>query len=176
MILRAFLLLLFTLSSVWAQGARGIALFEERCAQCHAAPGPDSRAPNREALRQHTPESILDALTTGIMAENARGLTAEQKQSLAEYLAGRPLGSTMAGSASAMPNQCPASAPGDLMKGPAWNGWGADSGNTRFQSAEAAGLSPEQVPGLKLKWVFGFPNASSMYGQPSIAAGRVYVG
>ena len=162
-----------------AQGARGIAVFEEHCAQCHAAPAPDSRAPNRDALRERTPESILDAMTSGAMAEQARSLSVEQKRQVAEYIAGRPLGSSASGDASAMPNRCSAQNAaqfGDPMKGPMWNGWGVDAGNSRFQSAESAGLALEQVPRLKLKWSFGFPNASSMYGQPSIAGGRVYVG
>jgi polyvinyl alcohol dehydrogenase (cytochrome) len=163
-----------------AQGARGIAVFEEHCAQCHAAPVPDSRAPNRDALRERTPESILDAMTSGAMVEQARSLTVEQKRQVAEYSAGRPLGSSASGDASAMPNRCSAQLNaaqfGDPMKGPMWNGWGVDAGNSRFQSAASAGLALEQVPRLKLKWSFGFPNASSMYGQPSIAGGRVYVG
>ena len=33
--------------------------FERRCAICHDNPGPDSRAPGREALRQLTPERVL---------------------------------------------------------------------------------------------------------------------
>jgi polyvinyl alcohol dehydrogenase (cytochrome) len=165
-----------------AQGARGIAVFEEHCAQCHAthatdaAPAADNRAPNRDLLRQRTPESILDAMTSGAMVEQARSLTVEQRRQVAEYIAGRPLGASASGDASAMPNRCAASSFADPMKGPAWNGWGADAGNSRFQSAAAAGLTPDQTPKLKLKWAFGFPNASSMYGQPSIAGGRVYVG
>jgi len=174
--LRALLLLPFALNVLWAQGLQGIALFEERCAQCHGSPAPDSRAPDREALRQRTPEAILDALTTGPMVENARSLTTEQKRTLAEYLAGRTLGSSTAGAAAGMPNRCPMTPPGDPMKGSMWNGWGADLGNSRFQTAEAAGLTPAQVPHLKLKWAFGVPNAGSMYGQPSIAGGRVYMG
>ena len=97
--IRALALLTVSMAapSVWAQGARGIALFEEHCGQCHNAPGPGSRAPNREALRQRTPEAILDALTTGSMAPNARSLSIEQKRTLAEFLAGRTLGSTASG-------------------------------------------------------------------------------
>jgi len=45
-----------------------------------------------------------------------------------------------------------------------------------FKSASAAGLSADQVPQLKLKWAFGFPGADEVYGQPTIAAGRVYLG
>jgi polyvinyl alcohol dehydrogenase (cytochrome) len=163
-----------------AQGARGIAVFEEHCAQCHAAPAPDSRAPNRDALRERTPESILDAMTSGAMMEQARALTVEQRRQVAEYIAGRPLGATASGDASAMPNRCPAALSdrplADPAQSPMWNGWGADAGNSRFQTAAAAGLSADQAPRLKLKWAFGFPNASSMYGQPSIAGGRAYVG
>jgi polyvinyl alcohol dehydrogenase (cytochrome) len=32
------------------------------------------------------------------------------------------------------------------------------------------------VPGLKLKWAFGFPGGTQAYGNPSIVAGRVFVG
>ena len=115
------------------------------------------------------------------MVEQARTLTAEQRRQVAEYIAGRPLGASASGDASAMPNRCSAAqsnerAFADPAKGPSWNGWGVDLGNSRFQTAAAAGLSADQVLKLKLKWAFGFPNASSMYGQPSIAGGRVYVG
>ena len=48
--------------------------------------------------------------------------------------------------------------------------------NSRFQPARDAGLSADQVPKLKLKWAFGFPNGISAYGQPTIASGRVFVG
>jgi polyvinyl alcohol dehydrogenase (cytochrome) len=159
-----------------AQGARGIAAFEEHCATCHASPAAGSRAPNRESLRQRTPESILDAMTSGAMLEQAKSLSADQKRQVAEYLAAKPLGASAAGEAAAMPNRCPATAFADPTKGPSWNGWGVDLGLSRFQTAANAGLTADQVPKLKLKWAFGFPNASSMYGQPTIAGGRVYVG
>src|ERR1700686_2240590 len=65
---------------------------------------------------------------------------------------------------------------GAVASGPAWNGWGADASNSRFQSAQAAGLTAEQVPRLKLKWAFGFPGVKSVLGQPTIVAGRVFLG
>lgn len=161
---------------LYAQGARGIILFENHCAQCHAAPTPESRAPNREELAQRTPEAVLEAISTGPMAPMARDLTTDQKRALAEYVVGRTLGSSASGDASLMPNQCNATPMADPTKGRMWNGWGANLGNTRFQPASAAGLTAAQVPGLKLKWAFGFPNAGSMYGQPTVAGGRVYAG
>jgi polyvinyl alcohol dehydrogenase (cytochrome) len=60
--------------------------------------------------------------------------------------------------------------------GPRWNGWGADIKNSRFQPAAMAGLTPEQVPRLQLKWAFGFPDASAAEGQPTIVGGLLFVG
>ncbi|HEX5432001.1 MAG TPA: PQQ-binding-like beta-propeller repeat protein, partial [Bryobacteraceae bacterium] len=72
---------------------------------------------------------------------------------------------------------CPANPPMKALdSGPAWNGWGVDISNTRFQPAKAAGLKAGDVPKLKLKWAFGYPTGVSAHGQPSIVAGRVFVG
>jgi polyvinyl alcohol dehydrogenase (cytochrome) len=61
--------------------------------------------------------------------------------------------------------------------GPAqWNGWGGGPTQRRFQTAEGAGLRPDAVPRLKLKWAFGFPGASMAYGQPTVAGKRLFVG
>ncbi|HJT87080.1 MAG TPA: PQQ-binding-like beta-propeller repeat protein [Bryobacteraceae bacterium] len=60
--------------------------------------------------------------------------------------------------------------------GPAWNGWGLDLSNTRFQPAAGAGIPGDQLVRLKLKWAFGFPGAKSIYGQPAVVGGRVFLG
>lgn len=60
--------------------------------------------------------------------------------------------------------------------GPRWNGWGADINNSRFQPAAMAGLTPEQVPRLQLKWAFGFHGAYAANAQPTIVGGLVFVG
>jgi polyvinyl alcohol dehydrogenase (cytochrome) len=62
------------------------------------------------------------------------------------------------------------------LAAPSFNGWGNDLGNTRFQTAKAAGLTAATVPQLKLKWAFGIPGASSMFGQPAVISGRVVFG
>src|SRR5207247_3712476 len=56
------------------------------------------------------------------------------------------------------------------------NGWGANMSNTPFQPAPGAGLTAAQASRLKLKWAFGYPTGVSANGQPTIAAGRVFVG
>jgi len=59
--------------------------FERRCAICRDNPGPDSRAPSREALRQFTPERVLAALTTGAMVSNAANMSDAEKRTMAEF-------------------------------------------------------------------------------------------
>src|SRR5579871_3149041 len=115
-LLRAVTLFLANLvsPSLYAQGIAG---FQAHCAQCHAEPNPDSRAPSREELAQRTPEAVLEAITTGAMAPMALDLTTAQKRTLAEYVVGRPLGSTSAGDASSMPNRCVATPMADPTKG-----------------------------------------------------------
>src|SRR5438477_360676 len=87
------------------------------------------------------------------------------------------VGSAQQGDAKNMPNKCRNNpALSDPARGAAWNGWGADMSNSRFQPAQAAGLTAAQVPRLKLKWAFGFPAGVSANTQPTIAAGRVFIG
>jgi polyvinyl alcohol dehydrogenase (cytochrome) len=144
------------------------ALFKANCASCHE--GHDVRAPDRESLKARTPESILASLISGTMAVPARGLTPAEKRALADYLGTRAAKE----SAPPEPSLCLATPLADPMAGARWSGWGADLENTRFQ--QQPGIGAADVPRLKLKWAFGFPNATSAYAQPAVAGGRVYVG
>ena len=79
----------------------------------------------------------------------------------------------------AQTNPCPANTPFDSSGASpvgSWIGWGGDLANTRSQNSKDAGIPAADVPRLKLKWAFGFPGAKSVYGQPSVAGGRVFVG
>lgn len=157
-----------------AQASPGDLLFQRHCAACHLAPAADSRAPGLDSLRARTPDAILDALTSGVMATEARALDFAEKRTLAEYLGGGALGATRTGDAASMPNRCAARTLGDPLNGPMWNGWGADLENSRYQPTTT--LTAERVPQLRLKWAFGLPYAASAYGQPTVAGGRVFVG
>ena len=162
-----------------ASAQRTDALFDQNCASCHEV-GPaatSAKAPDRRAINKLTTEAIYASLTTGSMKDRARSLTDVQKIRLAEFLGGlRKLGAAQAGDASRMPNHCADNPPlGDIAAAPSWNGWSADGTNTRFQSAASAGIAAADVPRLKLKWSFGIPGATHVYGQPSVVAGRVFV-
>ena len=151
-------------------------LFEQYCGACHGNPPPGSRAPDRTALRRLTPERILEELTSGAMAVAVPRLTDQERIDIAEWAAGRNLG-TGGGDASLMPNQCPSKPFDDPFTGAGWNGWSPNVDNSRFQPAAAAGLTPDQVPRLTLKWAFGYPGATrAASGPPTVVGGRVFVG
>ncbi len=164
----------------WAQvtDSRWIVLFEKECAVCHGTTSVVPNAVSRQALRAFSPERVLKALTTGAMAPNASALSDEEKHGLAVFLTGRPFGNAADRSAAAMPNRCASGMPmGDPAVGPQWNGMSPDATTSaRFQPAAAAGLTVEQLPRLRRKWAFGFPDGSSVRGQPTVVGGRVFVG
>ncbi len=150
----------------------GIYAFTGRCASCHDARA--DGAPDRYLLNRRTPEEVLASMTTGTMARYANGLTDYEKRVVAVYVGGRPLGSAATGDASLMKNRCESRRSFQPSPGGAWNGWGFDQANSRFQPAPA--LAAGDVPQLTLKWAFGFPNGNSAYAQPVVVGGRVFVG
>jgi polyvinyl alcohol dehydrogenase (cytochrome) len=153
----------------------GATLYKRSCAPCHDAG--IERAPNRETLHAMTPRQVLSAMETGAMISMAATLTAAERRAIAEFVTEKSLGQDveMTPSKQAMCGAAPRDFP-DPLAGPRWLGWGNELANTRFQDAPAAGLTPDQVPRLKLKWAFGFPGDVNLNSQPSVAGGRVYVG
>jgi polyvinyl alcohol dehydrogenase (cytochrome) len=135
------------------------------------------RAPSPALLQLQSPERIYEALTTGPMKSVGDTLTDEQRHLVSQALAGRPFGAEAAGDAAMMPNRCANNPPmTDPKSAPGWNGWGAGLANTRFQSADDAKLDAANVASLKIKWVFGLPNSTSSYSEPTVVSGRVFVG
>ena len=57
-----------------------------------------------------------------------------------------------------------------------WNGWSPGAVNARFQPGDVAGLSIDQVRGLKLKWAFGFDGDVTAFAPPTVIDGQVFVG
>jgi polyvinyl alcohol dehydrogenase (cytochrome) len=154
----------------------GIAVFQTQCMSCHGNPKVE-KAPSPNAIRDMSSERIYSALTTGVMKDQGDKLSDADKRGVAEFMGARPLGSAQQGDAKNMPNQCRNNPPlTDPSRGPAWNGWGVDMSNSRFQPAQIAGLTAAQVPRLKLKWSFGFPTGVTANAQPTVASGRVFVG
>jgi polyvinyl alcohol dehydrogenase (cytochrome) len=90
-------------------------------------------------------------------------------------LAATPQAQTPAPSSAGV-GTCPSNpAMSDPAAGLHWNGWGPSVTNTRFQAADQARLSAADVPKLKLKWAFAFPNANRSRSQATVAGGRLFV-
>jgi polyvinyl alcohol dehydrogenase (cytochrome) len=156
-----------------AQGTNpGIYAFSDRCSNCHD--NGVNGAPDRYALNNYTPEQVLASISTGSMSSYATGLSQIQKGVLAVYVGGRPFGSFEEGNPSGMADGCKPGSAWRRASDQTWPLWGRDTANTRFQTSP--GLSVEQIPNLKLKWAFAFPNGNSAYSEPSVVDGRVFVG
>jgi polyvinyl alcohol dehydrogenase (cytochrome) len=159
-----------------AQTTKGAVLFENQCASCHGNPNSSKPAPEILSLWKMTAEAIYAARTKAPHTA-LTGVTDADFNEVAFYLGRRRPDIAKIADAKSMVNQCPGNSPiGDLSSKPLWNGWGNDVSNARFQSAKGAGLTASQIPNLKLKWAFGFPGAEEVYGQPTVAGGRVFVG
>jgi polyvinyl alcohol dehydrogenase (cytochrome) len=172
--MRLLPILLLAATSAAAQTPNGQAIYDKSCASCHQQPGADSRAPNREGLRQFSPESILTALTTGNMYRQGYDLSDAEKKTVAEFLAGRAVGSPTPIAESARCTTAPP-AMSDPTKGSNWNGWGGTITNTRYVPADKGGITAPLVPRLKLKWAFGLPGVTSARAQPVVVGGRVFI-
>ena len=148
------------------------AIFAGSCATCHTG-AQDSRAPSLEALHQHSPESVIQALTGGVMRGQGAHLTGAERRALAEFVTGQKLSEKTRDTSI---GRCPAPPAKFDASRPTWNGWSPTPENWHFQPAAQAGLTAAQVPNLKLKWAFGYPDIAVAWGQPTVASGRVYVG
>lgn len=143
-------------------------LFLQNCAACHDHP--KDRIPPRAVIARRSPDEIMQTLTNGSMRAQAAGLGMNDRVGIATYLTGKaPVGRL---APTPETNPCAAGAAPVADTGPAWNGWGRDLANTRFQAEP--GITAAQVPRLKLKWAFGY-RSTYVYGQPTLVGGRVYV-
>jgi polyvinyl alcohol dehydrogenase (cytochrome) len=150
----------------------GADIYKQRCAMCHENSA-ETRAPAPSALRRMSPENIVRSLESGLMKEHGSPMTAAQRRTVAEFLTGKTIGQD---SQRAIPNKLCTDVNASFSPSAAdWNGWGSDLANTRFQPPDRAGLTAADVPRLKLKWAFAFPNTFVANGQPTIVGGRIFV-
>ena len=118
-------------------------------------------------------EAILKAMDGGAMQQQAESMTADEKRRLAEHLGGSFLDSASARS----PVMCEASEVIPELELPTRSSdWGITPHNTRFITADIAGLKSSDVPQLRLKWAFAYPNATRARAQPVIAGNSVFMG
>lgn len=154
-----------------AQIAAGEQVYEGLCATCHE--GGVAKAPHRSMMQIMSPDSVLKALTSGVMQQEAAELSVAEKEAVSVFLTGRELGL----SAEYPVVACEGDAASfDLSKPPHDPAWGFSKENSRTIPAEVAGFTRDDVSRLKLKWAFAFPNANRARSQPTVSGGAVFVG
>ena len=159
-----------------AQKLDGSQLYMLNCAHCHNRNLP--RMPSLADLKEKDPRDVFSAISAGVMAPYTRALSHAQRRAITEYATGQPLGDFASG-ASALPQSAYCDRPSEKPirnVNSGWNSWGNDLANTRFQTSEAAALTPDEVSDLKFKWAFGVPAVSTMSGHPIVAEDRLFFG
>ncbi len=167
-----------TTAQTAVQASDGKAVFETRCKSCHEPPL--GRAPGREQLAVRPASDIETALTSGIMAPMAQGLSPGDIKAVAAYLTagGQNSTSTAAGVERTILNvptgpvgsdpMCKVNDP--IRPGPSdWTSLGVEGANTRFQ--RHPGLTPADLPRLKVKWAFAMAGG----GQPTVIGDWLFV-
>ena len=169
------LAILFTLtwSARYLAGAdepAGAAVYRAHCARCHDQAAAGSRIPPQSALRALNSGTILTALTTGVMKQQAADLSVKEREDVASWL-----GAAAAPAKAAAPktNAC-GSSPSARAKGGDWTSWGNRPENWRFQPD--SGIPAGSIPRLKLKWAYGIAGVPLMRSQPVVYQGRIYIG
>jgi len=148
----------------------GEQIFNATCAGCHNGGSP--KAPPLYSLRSMSPTTVLAIIDHGAMKDMAAGLTPIERRQVVEYVTQTDLANYKA---PPPPKVCDAEhARFELTKPPASIGWGYD--NRRFVPAGIGRLTAADLPRLKLKWAFAFPDATQARSQPVVAMGAVFVG
>lgn len=148
----------------------GEILYQEHCAACHQ--GETTRAPHKMFLEMLSPAVIVRTMNEGVMQQQAKNLSTDEKFQLAEYLTG-----VQAAQSAYKLKDCEVeNLQFDYEQPPFASGWGIDPGNSRYIQSEVAGLPSSDVSRLRLKWAFAYPGATRARSQPSYAGGAIYVG
>jgi polyvinyl alcohol dehydrogenase (cytochrome) len=159
-----------TTSSSTPAPASGADVYQKRCATCHEQVG--SRAPSRDSLQKLSAARILRTLDFGLMMAVAYPMKREEREAVANFLGTKAKESPLPASAFCSANI-------SIMSGPAsdtWAGWSPSASNSRYETAERAGLAAGQVRRLKLKWALGFPGDVTAFAAPTVVDGTLFVG
>jgi polyvinyl alcohol dehydrogenase (cytochrome) len=153
-----------------AAETQGAAVYATHCASCHEQVG--ARIPTRDALAQMSPARILRTLDFGLMMSIAYPLPRGEREAVAAFLGKSRDDTAPPATALCAPDK-------RIMSGASqasWTGWAPARDNTRFQTAEHAGLRAADVVRLELKWAYGFAGDIIAFAAPTVVNGTLFVG
>ncbi len=149
----------------------GRQVFTASCSACHTNPK-DVKTPSTEALAAMEPGVVLNALNNGKMRQQGSALTEEQRKAVSEFITNKKLKTTV------LPPEAYTTfsfeGNGDRIHD--FSGWGGNLEATGFRTTEQAGITPENVSSLQLKWAFAVPGGTEMRSKPAIAGDWLIVG
>ena len=150
----------------------GLAVYKKYCASCHDQPAPETRAPSIAALRQMNAQTLLAALTQGVMKANAADISRIDRDTLVAYLAVPSAEQT----AWIDKMRCSVGKRAvDLHPPPAMASFGGDPHSHRHLTAQQARLTNKDLSRLELKWALGFPQATQMRGGLVVIGSTVFI-
>ena len=194
-----FVWLIAAASPLRGADVSGEQVYKSHCAACHDQPGA-TRAPSIAALKKLPATRILKTLDFGLMMGVAYPLKRDEREAVAKFLGtseveaplpasafcpsgqhplSRVVSPVASGAASTVASVVASGAPSAVapeVASKSWNGWSPSPSNSRYQTAEQAGLTAAQVSHLKLKWAFGFPGDVTAFGAPTVLNGTLFVG
>ncbi|MEP6951589.1 MAG: PQQ-binding-like beta-propeller repeat protein [Ginsengibacter sp.] len=151
--------------------AMGKEVFTTNCQACHGNPA-YPKAPSPGAFSAMEPKVILNALDNGKMRQQASSLTQEQREAVAQYITNKMLKTVV------MPDEAythfSLENNGDSLYD--YSGWGGDPEGTGFRTTQQAGITPQNVSTLQLKWSFAFPDESDVRCKPAFVGDWLIVG
>jgi polyvinyl alcohol dehydrogenase (cytochrome) len=150
--------------------ASGEEIYARRCAMCHDQV--NERIPPRAVLQKLPASRIVRELNAGVMMAVGFNLSREDRLAVASYLGTSATESGPPASAFCADRTVKLAAKPKF----AWNGWSPRADNARFEPAEVAQLSADQVRNLKLKWAFGFDGDVIAFAPPTVMDGELFVG
>lgn len=150
--------------------ATGEEIYAKRCSGCHDQN--NARIPPRQSLEKMPATRILKVLDFGAMMQVAYQMTREEREAVAKFLGTDRPETSLAAEAFCSDRKVSINEKSKFI----WNGWGPKGDNARFQTADIAGLSIDQVKKLKLKWAFGYDGDVNAFALPAFFDGQMFVG
>lgn len=150
--------------------ATGEEVYTKRCSACHDQT--NSRIPPRDSLRKIPASRILKVLDFGVMMQVAYQMTREEREAVAKFLGTDATETPLSAEAFCKDRKVSINDTSKFI----WNGWSPTGDNARFQTADVAGLSVDQVKKLKLKWAFGYDGDVNAFALPAFFDGQMFVG
>jgi len=150
--------------------ATGEEVYTKRCSGCHDQTNP--RIPPRDSLKRMPAARILKVLDFGVMMQVAYQMTREEREAVAKFLGTGAAETALPAEAFCKDRKVSINDKSKFI----WNGWSPRGDNARFQTAEVAGLTIDQVKKLQLKWAFGYEGDVNAFALPAFFDGQIFVG